>query len=485
MKLRLPALLILALAALPLALPALAAEMTVESARQLRQDATAADQALDRVLSQPNNDPRPAATEAKAAVNRISAQLDTYIAAAQKAADAKAADIYDGGKKYPAAANVEIKPFDVPVGATTVHVPVTLEKPSANTVIAHIRVYDGKGGRANPDTRKAVIFRPGDPLTKTATFNVRDMKAGNTVKAVQQEVPDGAERKGGGIDITARPGAVNNPIEGGRPGLKFTPLGQQVYSETGQTIRYDDKGGPMTFSSALSHGRTQPGNGETGYYGTVDMGGFSQTAEGLVLSTRRLDQPQKVGSPAIEYPFLATMLSGHKTPETYFKYGSVEWVVKMPNRRGSWPALWLIPTGGWPPEIDVYEGFGYNGSWVFSSDLSTNLHGGDKQNRTFTRPAMRMKMAHFGLPNTLDSEFHTFSVTVDEQTITMFVDGVETIQYANPFKGETWYPPHQRSRQSHPRLQIRRRLRRHDPQVPQNLAKRMTPTAGGRLRIAV
>src|SRR5690606_23042600 len=122
-------------------------------------------------------------------------------------------------------------------------------------------------------------------------------------------------------------------------------------------------------------GRTQPGNGETGYYGTVDMGGFVRTDEGLALVSRRLDQPVKVGTPAVEYPFLAAMLSGHKTPETHFKYGSVEWVVKMPNRRGSWPALWLLPTSGWPPEIDVYEGFGYNGSWVFASDLSTNLHG--------------------------------------------------------------------------------------------------------------
>jgi hypothetical protein len=234
---------------------------------------------------------------------------------------------------------------------------------------------------------------------------------------------------------------VNEPIQDtGRAGLTFKALGKLAYSATGQTIQYDDQGGPKTFSTALSHGRTQVGNGETGYYGTVDMGAFSRTKEGLVLSTRRLDHPAKVGSPAVEYPFLAAMLSGHKTPETHFKYGSVEWVVKLPNRRGAWPALWLLPTGGWPPEIDVYEGFGYNGSWVFRSDLSTNLHGGDHNRRTFTRPAMRMTMASFGLPATLDSAFHTFAVTVDKQWITMFVDGVETMQYANPFQGETWYP---------------------------------------------
>ncbi|RYD77907.1 MAG: glycosyl hydrolase family protein [Verrucomicrobiaceae bacterium] len=267
------------------------------------------------------------------------------------------------------------------------------------------------------------------------------MTEGNNVQAVQPSVPDGGNRQGGGILITAKAGAVNEPIEdAGRAPLKFAPLGQLCYSATGQTIQFDDRGGPNSFSTSLAHGRTQVGNGETGYYGTVDMGGLVRTPEGLVLSSRRLEKPVPVGSPATLYPFLATMLSGHRTPETQFQYGSVEWVVKMPNRFESWPALWLLPTAGWPPEIDVYEGFGYNGSWKFASDLSTNLHGGDRRARTFTRPAMQMKMSTFGLSNTLDSEFHTFAVTVEPEWITMFVDGIETMRYANPFKGENWYP---------------------------------------------
>jgi hypothetical protein len=349
-------------------------------------------------------------------------------------------DIYNGGKKYPEIAKVEIKSFDVPVNASVVHVPVTVDRQGPNTVIAYVRVYDGKGGRAKPDKTKSIIFYPGDPLQKTLSFNVSSMSEGNDVRAVQPSVPDGAKRVGGGIRITATAGAVNEPIEGGRKPLTFEPLGELSYSATGETIQFDDKGGSNSFSTALSHGRTQVGNAETGYYGTVDMGGFKRTPEGLVLASHRLDEPVKVGSPATAYPFLALMLSGHKTPETQFKHGSVEWVVKMPNRFGSWPALWLLPTGGWPPEIDVYEGFGYNGEWNFPSDLATNLHGGDNLKRTFTRPAMRMSMDVFGLPNTLDSEFHTHAVTVDREWITMFVDGVETMRYANPFNGETWYP---------------------------------------------
>jgi hypothetical protein len=411
-----------------------AQNLTPEQMQAMRQDAETAGKALDGIIQKASPEVRPDAEAARGAVTRIAEVLQ------KSRTEAIDSDPYKGGKKYPPISSVRIESFDVPVGATEVHVPVTLDKPSANTVIAHVRLFDGEGGRADPDTTKAVIFYPGDPLKKTATFAVRSMNEGATVRAVQPHVPDGAERKGSTITITARGDAVNEPIVAGREPLKFEPLGALTYEGTGETIQFDDEGGPGRFSTGLSHGRTQVGNGETGYYGTVAMNGFLRTPEGLVLSTRRLDQPVKVGNPAMYYPFLATMLSGHKTPETQFHYGSVEWVVKMPNRFGSWPALWLVPTGGWPPEIDVYEGFGYNGSWKFSSDLSTNLHGGDNQTRTFTRPGMNMKMRNFGLEDTLDSEFHTFAVTVDPEWITMFVDGTETMRYANPFKGENWYP---------------------------------------------
>lgn len=425
-----PRLALFVLASLPMVTSLSAAnEMTLDQAQELRKEGKTAAEAIGRGdLETAGN-----------AVNRINRQLDSVINQGGSAGEAND-DIYAGGKKYPAVANVRIESFDVPIGASVVHVPVKLDKPSANTVIAYVRVYDGKGGRANPDTTKALIFRPGDPLTKTISFNVREMNEGNTVSAVQPSVPDGGERKGSGIVITAKAGAVNEPIAGGREPLTFQPSGELCYSATGETIQFDDAGGPNTFSTSLQHGRTQVGNGETGYYGTVDMNGFERTAEGLKLTSRRLDTPVKIGTPATEYPFLAVMLSGHKTTGAQFKYGSVEWVVKMPNRFGSWPALWLLPTGGWPPEIDVYEGFGYNGEWKFASDLSTNLHGGDKLQRTFTRPAQRMSMAMFGLPKTIDSDFHTYGVTVEPEWITMFVDGKETMRYANPFKGETWYP---------------------------------------------
>ncbi|MBI1368813.1 MAG: family 16 glycosylhydrolase [Planctomycetes bacterium] len=418
-----------------------AQSITLDEAKALHDDATAAREAIERVgQTATTAAQRKDAGDAKAAIGRVTERLDGWIKQLEAEEAGNAGDVYAGGTKYPAAARVRIEPFSVPVDATVVHVPVTLDMASVNTVIAYIRVFDGDGGRAAPDTQKSVIFRPGDPLTKTVRFHVRNMSAGNDVRAVQYEVADGADTEGGGIRITAEAGAVNEPIEGGRAPMHFEPHGELTYSATGATIRYDDQGGPGVFATGLPHGRTQVGNGETGYYGTVDMGGFKPTDDGLMLMSRRLDEPVMVGSPATAYPFLATVLSGRHTPETYFKYGSVEWVVKMPNRKDSWPALWLMAVGGWPPEIDVYEGFGYNGSWRFASSLSSNLHGGTNGRRTFTRPAMRMSMQNFGLDPTLDTAFHTFAATVEPEWITIFVDGVETMRYANPFAGQTWFP---------------------------------------------
>ncbi|MDQ8209324.1 family 16 glycosylhydrolase [Coraliomargarita sp. SDUM461003] len=419
--------------------PLAAKDLTLEVAKEMRGDIDVVSEALDHLLASSDASLVEEGQSADTALERVAEHLDHYITETEALQASVGA--YDGGKQYPAASTVSIEDFDVPVGATQVHVPVNLDKPSVNSVVAHIRVYNGKGGRANPDKTQAIIFRPGDPLTKYVSFDVSGMKEGHNVKALQSSVPDGAKRGKSGILITARPGAINKAsADTSRDAQTFQPLGELSYSVTGQTVQFDDKGGSNMLTTALAHGRTQPGNGETGYYGTVEFGGFKRTEEGLAISTRRLETPVSVGTPATAYPFLASMLSGYRTPETQFKYGSVEWVVKMPNRRGSWPALWLLPIDGWPPEIDVYEGFGYNGSWKFNSDLSTNLHGGDKGVRTFTRAAMRMKMSDFGLANTLDSEFHTFSVTVTPEWITMFVDGVETMCYANPFAGEVWYP---------------------------------------------
>jgi len=346
--------------------------------------------------------------------------------------------LYNGGQSYPDAARVSLEAFDVPVGATTIHVPVSLDQETVNTVIAYVRVYNGTTGRANPDTTKAVFFRPGDPIRQTIAFNVNSMSEGATVLITQANVPDGGNAGTTNVAATARAGATNTALPGGRAPLTFTPVGTLKYQATGATIQYNDTGASNIWTTALAHGRTQVGNGESGYYGTVAMGGLERRGDVLAFKSRKLTTPVTEGFAS--YPHLAQALTGQNTPETQFKYGTIEWEAMMPDRKDSWPALWLLPTTGWPPEIDIYEGFGYIGDWNFPARISTNLHGGKSGVRTFTRAIARNTMATHGLSNTLTTAYHKFACVVDPDWITMYVDGVETSRYANPFAGTLWYP---------------------------------------------
>ncbi|UUL82407.1 glycoside hydrolase family 16 protein [Sphingomonas qomolangmaensis] len=372
--------------------------------------------------------------KAKAALLTLSA----YVEDAAPPAFEPVADTYKGGTTYPAAAKVSLESFEVPVGANTIYVTVNLDGETANTVIASVRVFNGDKGRASPDTTKSVFFRPGDPLRQTVSFEVSGMVEGANVKISQTSVPDGGTRINGDQLATARAGAINVALPTGRAPMQFAPIGNLAYEATGATIKFDDKGGLGTWTTALAHGRTQVGNGESGYYGTVAMGGLERRGDVLAIKSGKLTAPVRDG--LVQYAHRGQVLTGQRAPEMQFRYGTIEWEAIMPDRKDSWPALWLLPTTGWPPEIDVYEGFGYNGSWRFPSSLSSNLHGGKNNQRTFTRPADRQTMATHGLKPTLTTEFHKFATVVEPNWITMYVDGVETIRYANPFAGVLWYP---------------------------------------------
>jgi beta-glucanase (GH16 family) len=136
----------------------------------------------------------------------------------------------------------------------------------------------------------------------------------------------------------------------------------------------------------------------------------------------------------------AAVLTGQRMPATQIQFGQYEWTAMMPNRRGGWPALWLLPAGGgWPPEIDVYEGFGYSSGWNFSRNISGNIHGGASGSRTFTALMQVNAASAYGLSG-FDTGYHRFAVDIAPDFITWFVDGKETYQTVNPFRGTTWYP---------------------------------------------
>jgi beta-glucanase (GH16 family) len=322
---------------------------------------------------------------------------------------------------------------------------VELSEASANTVIAIVKCVRGKGAGPKTPRVQAVIFRPGDPLQSEARCDIESADRGDTVTFSQVHLPDGARAGERKAVVRVQEGVTPTRIDPNefRAPYAFTPYGELIYEMDPSDIKISDENSKGAWSTQLPHGRIQPSNRETGYYGTAEMGAVKTRDNIVRLQSERLEAAMDLGDPLRTYPFMAAVLSAKKHRDLHFTYGAVEWEARMPDRTGTWPALWLLPSSGWPPEIDVYEGFSHNPEWTPAVGLSSALHGGKSSEgikRAFVRGGFRMQMGDFGLKGDLTDEFHKFQARVTPKWITIFVDDVETMRYANPFRGTTWFP---------------------------------------------
>jgi len=354
------------------------------------------------------------------------------------------------GTAYPARASVGIGSVSVPVGATEAFVPIRLDRPTPNTVIARVLTRNGSGTLAGLEGQHfqrvstTVIFRPGDPLEQTVRIPLLKMDAGRQFDLIFPEGVAGGTVSAGTGRITAVVGApATSAITSGfRAARTFAPTGTLSYKLDPATVKWSDAGGTDTWVTKLPHGRTQPANGESGLYldpvlHQSPLPPFSIENGEVVIRSQQLLSPILYGGTYWNHG--AAILTGQRMPATQLQYGQYEWEAMMPNRRGGWPAFWLLPTSGWPPEIDVYEGFGYSSGWNFSRHIAANIHGGANGTRTFTA-IMQVDAANaYGLSG-FDTSYHRFAVDIATDFITWFVDGKEVYQTVNPFRGTTWFP---------------------------------------------
>ncbi|HNW49839.1 MAG TPA: glycoside hydrolase family 16 protein [Prolixibacteraceae bacterium] len=98
-------------------------------------------------------------------------------------------------------------------------------------------------------------------------------------------------------------------------------------------------------------------------------------------------------------------------------YGRFEISARLPEGRGLWPAIWMLPTdwkyGGWPNsgEIDIMENVGYDPTNIVASIHTSNYNhkAGTQRNHTIEVKDNR-------------SAFHTYAMEWDEKQIRTFVD---------------------------------------------------------------
>ncbi len=100
-----------------------------------------------------------------------------------------------------------------------------------------------------------------------------------------------------------------------------------------------------------------------------------------------------------------------------WKYGRIEVKAKLPQGRGTWPAIWMLPTLdrqlNWPldGEIDIMEHVGYHQGWVLGT-----IHT-DKYNHV----KLTQKSDSVYIPDASD-KFHVYGISWDADKIEWFVD---------------------------------------------------------------
>jgi beta-glucanase (GH16 family) len=116
-------------------------------------------------------------------------------------------------------------------------------------------------------------------------------------------------------------------------------------------------------------------------------------------------------------------------------YGRVEVKAKLPDGRGMWPAIWMLPTdwayGGWPAsgEIDIMENVGYDPFVIVASSHTqtyNHVKGTQKSNRV-TIPGCY-------------SEFHLYALEWEESEYRIYVDDQLYFTFKNEGTGFREWP---------------------------------------------
>ncbi|WP_092896567.1 glycoside hydrolase family 16 protein [Algoriphagus aquimarinus] len=109
-----------------------------------------------------------------------------------------------------------------------------------------------------------------------------------------------------------------------------------------------------------------------------------------------------------------------------WQYGYIEVNAKLPQGRGTWPAIWMLSEenlhGGWPKngEIDIMEHVGYDPGKVH----------GTVHTEAFNHTAGTQKGGFRQVPD-FNLEFHTYAIDWTEEKIDFLIDGVIYFTFEN------------------------------------------------------
>ena len=118
-----------------------------------------------------------------------------------------------------------------------------------------------------------------------------------------------------------------------------------------------------------------------------------------------------------------------------WQYGYFEIRAKLPQGRGTWPAIWMLPEenrfGGWPKngEIDIMEHVGFDPGTVH----------GTVHTEAFNHMIGTQKGGQLMVPD-FASEFHTYAIDWMKEQIDFYVDGEHYFSFNNTGKDYKEWP---------------------------------------------
>ena len=357
----------------------------------------------------------------------------------------------------------------VPPGTQEIFIPVSVDRTDRQSFMAYIdRLANVTGGlinvgstadaRANFDGMDAVYqWSPFDDGLHWVRIAPRTKYPAGRAFQVSIRVKGlGDSQKGRGVIVRFVEGAaaqtITKPFH--RP-LRRLDLSAAKRKNTFDpaTVKWSPTGkdaqGNRVLMSALSHGRAQDGNGETGLYADETIAGaekpisYDAAERAIRLHTcgfatdKRLELDQRIWS------FQAVVLQGLHVDALCGTEGVWRMEAKIPVRKYSWPAFWLInrslkSTGEaysqWPGEIDILEKFnGIYGTDTVSTSSFAQHYGNLGSNTRAGTFGNDFEVQQYGLNKaSMDEVYHSWACHVrydandtTKSEVTFFVDDVE------------------------------------------------------------
>ena len=158
------------------------------------------------------------------------------------------------------------------------------------------------------------------------------------------------------------------------------------------------------------------GNNELQYYSKADLRN-ARIENGVLIIEAVTDPSHPKG-----YSSAKLVTRGNSS----WQYGYIEVRAKLPQGRGTWPAIWMLPResryGGWPKdgEIDIMEHVGYDPGKVH----------GTVHTEAFNHTIGTQKGGQTIVPN-FSADFHTYAIDWRAERIDFFIDGLKYFSFEN------------------------------------------------------